>query len=373
MKKFLIIILITSFFGCKEQKIGAFVIGGQIKNTMVQKIYLEEIPFTGNAPVIVDSSTIKKNGNFELRSIAREEGLYRIVLEKGNSFLLINDDPHIRLRADANNYRKYTVEGSTASAQLHELLEKLYTTDSSFVSMQKQKDSLAGTALSDSLVTVLNHRSEQMIETRRNILTKFIDKTKSPAAICYAIGQFDPNTPTSHLKKLMDAASNRFPEHSGIARFKSALTVQTHSEQPSYALLNKTAPEIKLPTPLGDSLTLSQFRGKYVLVDFWASWCGPCRRENPNLVAAFNKFKNKNFTILGVSLDKDKEEWTKGITEDKLTWPQISDLKFWNSVVVEPYKIDGIPFNVLIDPQGTIIASGLRGADLEKKLEALIR
>ena len=128
-----------------------------------------------------------------------------------------------------------------------------------------------------------------------------------------------------------------------------------------------------MPDVNGKPVSLNSFRGKYVLVDFWASWCGPCREENPNVVAAYNKFKNKNFTILGVSLDKEKSAWLKAIKDDGLTWNHISDLKFWNSIAVPLYKIEGIPYNVLVDPQGKIIAKELRGPDLENKLAEVLK
>ncbi len=128
-----------------------------------------------------------------------------------------------------------------------------------------------------------------------------------------------------------------------------------------------------MPDTSGKSFSLNSLRGQYVLVDFWASWCEPCRNENPNVVKAFNQFKDKNFTVLGVSLDKDKQAWEDAINADKLTWHHISDLQSWNSAAVTLYGFDAIPYNVLIDPQGKIIAIGLRGKDLEDKLTEVLK
>ena len=120
----------------------------------------------------------------------------------------------------------------------------------------------------------------------------------------------------------------------------------------------------------GNLVSLSSFRGKYVLVDFWASWCGPCRNENPNVVENFNQFQNKNFTVLGVSLDRpgQKDKWLEAIHHDGLTWTHISDLQFWNNAVAKLYHISSIPQNLLVDPQGKIIGKNLRGPDLKAKL-----
>jgi peroxiredoxin len=136
-----------------------------------------------------------------------------------------------------------------------------------------------------------------------------------------------------------------------------------------FGAVGTLAPDFMQKDVSGKDVKLSSFRGKYVLLDFWASWCGPCRQENPNVVNAFNQYKEKNFTVLGVSLDRARDPWLKAIQDDKLTWTQLSDLKFWSNEVAVQYKIQSIPQNYLIDPDGKIVGKNLRGEQLRLKLE----
>ncbi|WP_442591238.1 redoxin domain-containing protein [Pedobacter sp. AW31-3R] len=198
------------------------------------------------------------------------------------------------------------------------------------------------------------------------------DYVKANPDLYVSVDLMDMFTQSSIQPKLIEPMYNSLSKR--MQNSEKVLGWKPKLDEAKLAVSGKvTAPAFTLNDTEGKAISLASYRGGYVLVDFWASWCVPCRAENPNVLAAYEKYKDKNFQILGVSLDEKKDLWLKAIAEDKLPWKQVCDFKAAESEVTKSYNISSIPANVLIDPNGKIVAKDLRGKDLHDKLAELIR
>jgi len=365
MRKILIISsLVLMFFFC--DKTSSYKIIGQISSNSLdgKTIYLTDI-INGNKTL--DSAVVKTN-KFEFKGKA--DTSYLVVLhDKARYSALViieNGTINVNLDTDDNNkslasgtklndlYNAYKDETKPVTTKLNELMQyaqsQQYTPELVAEVTEKQKVLMSEMAVYS--VKFLN-------ENPGSILTAFI--------LAQAMGQgIDADVAKGVYEKLDDKVKNtELGEYIQKGVEKMGI---------SEIAIGESFRDLKLKTPDDKDISISDYagKGKYVLLDFWASWCGPCRRENPNVVALYNEYKDKGFEIVGVSFDEDKAAWIKGIEEDKITWPQMSDIKGWSSIAAIKYKVEGIPYTVLLDKEGKVIEINLRGEALKDKLKALI-
>lgn len=355
-----------SLFSCTEQEQGNVSISGTLPQGVNEKeAYLYRV--TPQNAVPVDTVAINEDGTFTLVSNVDELGFYQFGVSQQNRINLgLQPDEQIELSFTNPRLEEgYSVKGSPESAKIQEIIalqiKAFRKSDSINQVMQR-----AGQSNDIQTYMQLNGLAQAEAKRYNERLASFAEENNSSIAALIAIQQLNPEEYYSTLETVVAGLEPVMTGHffyDGIAEQVKAMK--------SIAVGAK-APELAFENPKGEVISLSSLRGKYVLIDFWASWCKPCRMENPNVVRTYTQYKDKGFEILGVSLDKSKDAWVNAIAADGLTWPQMSDLGGWQSQPAQIYGVRSIPATVLVDPDGIIIAKNLRGPSLEEKLKEVL-
>ncbi len=334
----LIVVLIsTSYaFSQKEVKIK----GTVTNNTTFEEVFVEDIVTQD----IMASARIDENGQFSLAVKVEKTNFYRLKFnDEYYLILILKPGDKLEIKADINNLYTPEIKGSKNS-------ELIYNT---FGELQEY----------DKKIEDFNKKIE--LEKKEHV-RKFILENINSLSTLFFIDNLSMEEDLEIYKKLDVSLSKQYPDNVLVQELHSKL------QETNNLAIGSLAPEIDLPNPAGKNIKLSSLRGKYVLIDFWAAWCGPCRKESPNMVKLYEEFNPKGFDIYSVSLDKTKNDWEKAIKKDGLEkWTHVSDLQYWNSAAGQAYGVESIPFTVLIDKEGKIIAKGLRGDDLKAKLEEI--
>ncbi|MFN4881048.1 MAG: redoxin domain-containing protein [Bacteroidota bacterium] len=356
-------------------------ISGTVKGFTGQKLYLEKLNL--QAVAVLDSATVNpKDKSFAFSGQVSEWSLLRVRIgaSGNNGFLVAIDKPGNNIVFSGDSLTiptfNYTVSGSVATNHIRDQISLAITTYNIINQLDMQ---LAGTTLAEKDRADMQKQRDELNASHLNRLYQFTDTVSSPISMIFCtVSLLSPTDHMDQWKKIdsrIKAGNYSFSLAQEFSDQIKAMELSgTEPSMPQGVSIGSEAPEISMADTSGRIITLSSLRGNYVLIDFWASWCGPCRMENPNVVQAYNRFRDKGFTIFSVSLDQDKGRWKKAILTDRLSWPyHTSELKGWNSAVCKDYGIHSIPDNYLIDPKGKIIASGLRGEDLTKTLEQYIK
>lgn len=361
-----------------------YTINGEVKGFEDgTKVYINKQDENGFTKI---DSTVVKGGLFEFKnSKAPEVDLYFIeldttkmfmypmVLEKGEiKFTFDKEKPQEAKVIGTKNNNLMTSYNEEASKIQKEIMDFQQQNQMKFMEAQQKGDQAAMQSISDEMMSLQN----KYVDQNKNFISTNKDSYIS-LLLLTQLAMSDALT-TEEIKNYYNAFDASVKDTKKGKEFSDNLkkieeNEKEHAAKQEKVAIGKKAPDFTANTPEGKAESLHKNLGKVTLVDFWASWCGPCRKENPNVVALYNKYKAQGFKVIGVSLDKEKENWVKAIADDKLDWLQISNLKYWDDEIAKEYAIDAIPATILLDANGTIVAKNLRGAELEAKVAELLK
>lgn len=356
---FLLFIAVTLLFSCSQPS-NQFKISGTLEGASEGWVILAKAVDNDLSPL---DSVIVKGGKFDFTGTIEIPEMYYLHFKADEKYLGFFVEPGKLTISGTYDEAKY--EGLPTQALYDGLVSELQVFDAQFEEISVQYRD-ASSRNDEATMRAIEDRATLIEKERMDKMLSFVDANTSSVVAPFILYN---NIQNLEIEKVESSMSNIDPSIHGSTYF---VMLKEQVEKLQQVAVGREAPVFSQNDPDGNPISLDSFRGKYLLVDFWASWCTPCRIENPNLVSAYAKYHEKGFEILGVSLDRDKNAWLKGIADDNLTWPQVSDLQYWNNEASRLYSISSIPASFLLDPNGVIIAKNLRGEELLAKLAELL-
>jgi len=373
MKKWVPLLMISMIsiftFSCKEEKGWEITINGKVGFPQKGQISIKELRNEGE--VVADTIQLKADYTFAKKIRLTEPGYYQLNFYDKQFLTVILDHSNLDITVDGNSPSGFfEVKGSPDQELLTKVQALMNNVQSSpFIAQLEAEFAKASQNNDQTRIKEIQAEYIKILDRGYDQVAAMINDQPPSLGLINLLQQnnlLDRDKYFDVYIKTADKFKKEWPD------YKYGKDFVAYVDKMKVTAVGQVAPEIELPNPEGQVIKLSSLRGKYVLIDFWAKWCGPCRRENPNVVMAYNKFKDKGFEVFGVSLDRNKEDWLQAIAEDGLTWTQVSDLKYFESKAATDYNISAIPFSILLDKEGKIIAKNLRGAALDKKLEEVL-